>query len=64
MFQRFLTSLSSGQMTIIILSEALDVKISQEDMGEKDFKKSLTSATERQGFDFDEWKNRPYSKIC
>ena len=62
MFKRFLESLAPDQMTMLILSGALDVLFLGEEETQQ-LEKSFPLATERQGFDFEEWKNRPDPKI-
>jgi hypothetical protein len=65
MFRRFLESLSPDQMSLLILSGALDDKLVEKgaDVRLPDLKRSFPLATERQGFDVEEWKNRPEPKI-
>ena len=63
MFRRFLESLAPDQVSMLILSGALDNIIPIEEVDAKDLDAAYPHHTERQGFDFEEWKNRPDPKI-
>lgn len=60
---RFLEALSPDQMSRLILSAALDDIIPIEEIDGRDLDAAYPHPTERQGFDFEEWKNRPKPKI-
>ena len=62
LFRCFLESLAPDQMTTLILSGALDSLFLGEEE-KQEFEISFPLATERQGFDFEEWKNRSDPKI-
>ncbi|MFS0757522.1 hypothetical protein ABC383_22870 [Noviherbaspirillum sp. 1P10PC] len=61
--RRFLEALSPDQMSKLIASKALDDIIPIEEIDGRDPDAAYPHPTERQGFDFEEWKNRPKPKI-
>lgn len=63
LFQRFLESLGPYQASLLILSGALDNIIPIEEINTKGLDAAYPHPGERQGFDFEEWKNRPNPKI-
>lgn len=60
---RFLEALAPDRVSKLISSGALDDIIPLEEIDEKNHDITYPHHTERQGFDFEEWKNRPNPKI-
>lgn len=62
-FRCFLESLSPDQMSLLILSGALDNKIRNDEVVVSDYDAFIPAATNREKLDFDAWKNRADPKI-
>lgn len=61
--RRFLETLSPDRVVNLISSGALDDIIPVEEIDETPLDTGYPRPTEREGFDFEEWKNRPNPKI-
>ena len=62
-FRCFLESLSPDQISLLVLSGALDNKIPKEEIVASDYDASIPAATNQEEFNFDAWKNRPDPNI-
>jgi uncharacterized glyoxalase superfamily protein PhnB len=61
--RRFLEALSPAQVSKLIVSGALDDIIPNEEIDAPDLDPTYPHPTEREGFDFEKWKNQPDPKI-